>query len=283
MLSAEDLDVNLRVHFKDVMQRLAAQGVRIDGRALAQPREVHVSPNAISRNVDGSAVARLGGTSVVCGVTARAVVPPLDAPTVGILTVVVDAGQIPAEDLLQIRDLRERASALETWIAGQIKRMLDFGELVILAGAWVWQLTVSMHCVSNDGNLEDAALLSCTAALNTVQLDGVAVDPLNPGKVSFLKGAADRRPLPVRHFPLSLSFGLFGDAGVFEDCTRREEEVADSRVTVVYNEKGELCGVYKPGGTGMPRTLLEHCCSRAKMRALELHSMLLNIFSEASA
>ncbi|KAF9004314.1 ribosomal protein S5 domain 2-type protein [Cyathus striatus] len=66
-----------RLHPRVYLERFIAESVRPDGRDFASWRDVHVNVGSIS-TADGSALVRLGDTTVVCGVKAEIAEPDLE-------------------------------------------------------------------------------------------------------------------------------------------------------------------------------------------------------------
>ena len=66
------------------MERFLAEQVRPDGREAEEWRDIFVHVGSIS-TADGSAVVRLGETTIVCGVKAEIAEPDLEQPTEGFL------------------------------------------------------------------------------------------------------------------------------------------------------------------------------------------------------
>lgn len=84
-----------RVHPRAAAVRAAAAGTRLDGRTPAAGRPVSVATGSLAATggVVGSALVKVGGTSVLGGVTAAAVVPPPTAGGDGVLgTFLYEAG-----------------------------------------------------------------------------------------------------------------------------------------------------------------------------------------------
>jgi exosome complex component RRP43 len=73
-----------RLHPKSYLERFIAESFRPDGREVTDWRDVSVHVGSIS-TADGSALARLGDTTIVCGVKAEIAEPDLEQPTEGFL------------------------------------------------------------------------------------------------------------------------------------------------------------------------------------------------------
>ena len=73
-----------RLHPKAYLERFLAERVRPDGREAEEWRDLIVHVGSIS-TANGSAVVRLGETTIVCGVKAEIAEPDLEQPTDGFL------------------------------------------------------------------------------------------------------------------------------------------------------------------------------------------------------
>jgi exosome complex component RRP43 len=73
-----------RLHPLAYFERFLAEKVRPDGRGFDAWRDAFVNVGSIS-TADGSALVRLGQTTIVCGVKAEIAEPDLDRPEKGFL------------------------------------------------------------------------------------------------------------------------------------------------------------------------------------------------------
>lgn len=79
--------------------------------------------------------------------------------------------------------------------------------------------------------------------------------------------------LKLNHYPIPLSFGLL-DEYMIVDPTDEEESLLSTSFTIIYNNKGHLCNVYKPGGTILKDEILKKCMDKAKQRTIAIMDML---------
>ena len=86
MASASDLNAHIfqRLHPRAYFERFLAEHVRPDGREAEEWRDLFLHVGSIS-TADGSALVRLGETTIVCGVKAEIAEPDLEQPTEGFL------------------------------------------------------------------------------------------------------------------------------------------------------------------------------------------------------
>ena len=102
----------------------------------------------------------------------------------------------------------------------------------MVPGKEVWIMFVDVHVLDYDGNLFDAANIGANAAFK-----GAIVPAKRAGK-------GEDFPLPVQHQPISIT-AVKIDGNLLVDPTHDEERVADARLTVATNEKGNLCAMQK--------------------------------------
>lgn len=61
---------------------------------------------------------------------------------------------------------------------------------------------------------------------------------------------------------------------VLADPTFEEESLLATSFTIVYNNEGRLCSVYKPGGAAVSEEVLRNSMQQARMRTAEVLSLL---------
>jgi len=88
------------------------------------------------------------------------------------------------------------------------------------------------------------------------------------GEVFTLPGGAGTT-LTLQHRVVPLTFALI-DEYVLADPTAEEEELCQGSVTVSYNDKEELCSLFKPGGVTVSEQVLRECMSLAKKRVKDV-------------
>jgi exosome complex component RRP42 len=110
-------------------------------------------------------------------------------------------------------------------------KTVDMAKLCITPGVKVWVLFIDIHALDYDGNLFDAASYGTLAALSSAKL---------PGRLS---GGEDQ-PLPVDHWPISVTAAKLKDTIVF-DPALDEERIANARLTVATDENGDIRAMQK--------------------------------------
>jgi exosome complex component RRP43 len=81
---ASNFEIFSRIQPHEYLKKFLNEKVRPDGRILDQFRTTNIMRNAIS-TANSSAMVRLGGTTVVCGIKAEVSEPKVDTPNQGFL------------------------------------------------------------------------------------------------------------------------------------------------------------------------------------------------------
>jgi exosome complex component RRP42 len=212
---------------------LAKSGKRLDGRGLDDYREVKVEHGFVT-SADGSALATIGTTKVLCGVKLELGKPFPDTPNAGVLT--TNAELIPlSSPMFEPGPPHPRAIEVSRVVDRAIRaaETIDLTKLCVTPGEKSWVCYVDMHVLDHSGNLIDAACLSALGALTHAIL---------PNK-AFEVGTEDV-PLAVNHFPVECTFVRLGDAIVVDPLVD-EEKAAQGRLTVATDEIGNIVAMQK--------------------------------------
>ena len=226
-MTAEVISELMREH----IVKLVASGKRGDGRAPEEIRPLKIQKNYIG-TAEGSARVHLGNTDVLVGVKISTGEPYPDTPTSGVLT--TSAELVPmASPTFESGPPRPEAIELARVVDRGIRetKTVDMSKLVITPGEKVWVVFIDIHALDYDGNLFDAASYGTLAALSCAKM---------PGKMT---GGEDK-PLPVDHWPISVTAAKIRDTIVF-DAQLDEEQIADARLTVATDENGDIRAMQK--------------------------------------
>ena len=218
-----------RIHPQEFYRKFLEQSVRPDGRNLTTSRAAIVAGAAI-KSADGSAMAKIGNTTVVCGIKLEVGVPPATAPREGRVAVAMHLTPLCSPKFNIGRASPESVNLsqqLENIILGA--KTLDLTQFCIQEGVSSWTAYADIQCLDYDGNVLDTALLALVAALGSVQLPETDVGDDN---VVYLQPEGKSTPLILRRFPIALSFASL-DQYIMTDPNAKEEEVASARWTVV--------------------------------------------------
>ncbi|KAJ3553658.1 hypothetical protein NM688_g3493 [Phlebia brevispora] len=259
-----------RLHPRAYLERFLAEQVRSDGREPGEWRDVSVNVGSIS-TADGSALVRLGNTTVVCGVKAEIAEPELDKPEEGFLVPNLDLPAIcspkfkpgPPSEEAQVLSDRLNEILLSSGV-------ISTSSLCIEAGKAVWVLYVDATCINYDGNALDATLIAMVSALQNTRLPKATYNE-ETGRTTCTRKAMI--PLQINRLPLATSFGVFDSAKILADPTAFEEPLLDTTFTVVLDERGELISVAQLGlGVVGSHNILTNCVSAARTRCSQLRS-----------
>lgn len=85
---------------------------------------------------------------------------------------------------------------------------IDLESLCILVEEQAWEVRVDIHVLNHEGNLIDAATLAALGALCHFKRPDVTLD----GRQVIIHPLDERDPVPltILHYPITLSFALFG-------------------------------------------------------------------------
>ncbi|XP_038564433.1 exosome complex component RRP43 [Micropterus salmoides] len=246
------------------------ENCRPDGRELSEFRPTTVNIGSIS-TADGSALVKVGNTTVICGIKAELTNPTVEAPGKGYI--------VPNVDLPPLCSSRfrpgppgEQAQAASQFVADVIEssEVIQTEDLCVDRGKLCWVLYCDMICLDYDGNLLDACIIALLAALKNTQLPEVTVSTeMCTPEVNLEK----RRGLHIHKHPVGASFCVFDDSIMIVDPTAEEESLSTAQLTVVTDEEDRLCAVHKPGGTSLSGEKLQECISRARVRQREIQKL----------
>ncbi|KAK2464837.1 hypothetical protein APHAL10511_003136 [Amanita phalloides] len=222
-----------RLHPRVYLERFVAEDVRPDGRRFDEWRDISINIGSIS-TANGSALVRLGHTTVVCGVKAEIATPDLDTPNDGFLVPNLDLPALcspkfkpgpPSEEAQVLSD-----RLYDTLVASG--GLLSLSSLCIHPGKAAWVLYVDAMCINYDGNVFDASLLAMVAALRNTRLPKPTFDEESGKTVCSRQDWIELELDPAR-LPVSMSFGTFDSSHVFADPTAFEEPLLDSTLSIV--------------------------------------------------
>ncbi len=236
---------------KAQMVQLLAQGKRIDGRALDQPRELKIETGIIPK-ANGSARVTLGNTQVIAGVKIATGIPFPDTPDKGILMVnaeilpmsspYAEAGP-PSEDAIELARVVDRGI--------RESEMVDLGKLSLVPGKTVIAVFVDCNIMNVDGNLFDATSYAVVSALRTAKMKKYAVKEDKAEVTDVVV------PVPVERTPVSVTMARIGDRLVVDPGTE-EEASMDMRITITTDEDGNICASQKGEASSIsPAQVLE--------------------------
>ena len=247
---------------RDQIHRLASRGMREDGRAFDEARKLSIELGILEM-AEGSARVRLGDTDVLVGVKIDVGTPFPDKPADGILMTGAELRPLahpdfgagpPSEDAVELARVVDRGI--------RESGMLDLKKLAIAPGEKVYMVHVDVQPLDHFGNLFDAACVGAVAALRN------SIVPAS--RFGF---GADF-PLPVQESPVSMTFVKAG-AHIMLDPTLREELVADARLTVTTDSKGDIRAMQKGLSGAYTFGELKDCVQLARRKAADVRAQVL--------
>lgn len=252
-------------------RRFLKENCRPDGRELIEFRTTTLNIGSIS-TADGSALVKIGNTTVICGIKLEFATPSVEAPNKGYVVPNVDLPPLCSSGFRHGAP-GEQAQAASQFVADVIESsgVVNPEDLCIERGKLCWVLYCDLMCLDYDGNLLDACILALLAALKNAQLPEVTINKETSQPEVNLK---TRTPLQVHRHPIGSSFCVFDNAVLIVDPTAEEERLSTAQLTVVTDEDQRLCSVHKPGGTALSGERLQECISRAQRRHGEMRKLI---------
>ncbi|KAF8324571.1 ribosomal protein S5 domain 2-type protein [Cantharellus anzutake] len=246
-----------RLHPRAYLERFLAEGVRPDGRGDSSWRDISVNSGSIS-TADGSALVRLGDTTIVCGVKAEVAEPDIDHPASGFIVPNVDLSAM-CSPLFKTGPPGEEAQIISQYIYGTLlsSEFLPLKSLAIEPGKAVWCLYIDAACINYDGNALDATLLAVVTALKNTQLP-TATFSETTGRTTISRTLSAPLSLNFARTPSSFTFGHFKPSSsplpnsvpesfFLADLTSFEEPLMESTLAVVMYPNGDIGGITQTG------------------------------------
>ncbi len=219
---------------KRILEYLS-EGKRFDGRGLLETRDIEVKVG-ISQNAEGSCSLKMGKTEVFVGVKMAIAEPYPDNQNEGSLSTTLELAPMADEDF-EMGPPKIEAIEMARVVDRGIREsgFIDFKKLCIEEGKKVWQISLDIYAINNDGNLFDVASLASLIALANAKLP---VYNEGTGKIEHELSKEDL-PLNKEALSFNLTFYKIGKKFVI-DPSREEEEIADYRLaTAIADNDGE--------------------------------------------
>jgi len=261
---------------KAFLSRFLAENIRPDGRSFHSFRSTAVTTGSIS-TADGSALVRMGDSTVVCGIRVEIAEPDILRPNQGFIVPNIDLSPLcsarfrpgPPSDEAQVLSHRLRTIVLSA-------STVPLKSLCIKPGKSAWVVYVDAICINFDGNLIDATVLAVVAALKDARLPAVRWNE-DENLVERVTEQA-KIPLQVQTPIYSFSFGIFEQCCLLADPDAFEETLCTSFITIVVDSQGKLRHFWQAGFTSIDsansRTCATQCLALARQRLPALKDML---------
>jgi exosome complex component RRP42 len=226
-----------RVKLKQIEQ-LIEKGKRLDERGLGDYREIKLEQGVIEK-AEGSARVLMGKTEVLVGVKVETGTPFPDIPDNGVMTVNAELVPLASPDF-EPGPPDENSIELARIVDRGIREShaIDTEKLCITPGKKVFVVFVDVYVLNHDGNLIDASALAAVAALLNTKMPNYEV---KDGEVIIKQGYT---PLPMKSRPITVTLGKI-NGKLIVDPWLEEEQVIDSRLTMAFNDEGNICAIQK--------------------------------------
>ncbi len=223
---------------------LLKKGERVDGRAFDEYRPITIEPDPVSAKAEGSAIVRLGGTSVVAGVKVLLGEPYPDTPDEGVIMVSAELAPI-ASPLFELGPPKEPAIELARVVDRGVRESetVDTKKLCIEPGKKVLMCFVDLYTLEYDGNLIDACSIAANAAMLGTKYPEMKWE--DDQAVPTGKEVA----LPLQNMAIEHTVSKIGEHLVI-DPHIKEEMVQDCRLTMAVDKNDNFTAMQKGGGTG---------------------------------
>ena len=249
MASSVIIDSLKKAHILELL----ADGKRLDGRSLEQPRELSIDIDVIPK-AEGSARARLGDTEVVAGVKVQPERPFPDTGDQGMLICTAEILPIAhptAETGPPTPDVVELARVTDRGI--RESKMLDMKQLVLEKDKSVIGIFCDNAVTDHDGNLFDVCSYATTAALNSCKLPKYEMQDDSPVKIEN-----ETIDPPITTLPVSVTMARIGDY-ILVDPNMDEWSCLDARITITTNSDGNVVALQKGGPEAFTSDQLIKC------------------------
>ncbi|MBN1682555.1 exosome complex protein Rrp42 [Candidatus Bathyarchaeota archaeon] len=257
---------NVVSHLKQKkINEVLSTGKRMDGRSLEEYRPLIIKSDVLAKS-EGSAEVKLGKTHLMVGVKVGTGTPFEDTPDEGVMMTNAEFTPIahpswepgpPNEDSIELARVVDRGL--------RSAEILDTNELNIISGKLVHIVFIDFYILNYDGNLIDACGAGAIAALLKAKKPVYEIKKGEPV-------LTDKKvPLTIRKKPIPVSVIKIGDNFIL-DPNADEEEVMDVRLTITFDEDGNICTMQKSGSAGLTTDEIKKCINIAKAKAPEIRA-----------
>jgi len=236
---------------KDYIIKLSKNGKRLDNRKFDEFRKIKIETNIIKK-AEGSAKVTIGNTQVISGIKMDIGEPYPDTPDSGVMTTAAELIPMASPDF-ESGPPDQKSIELARVVDRGIResKIIDVDKLCIIPSEKVWMVFIDIHILDYDGNLFDAASLASLAALMTAKVPIERLKPIlenmiekYPSIEKYLKEHLEDFPLPLSNPPISCTSAKFNDIVVI-DPSLDEEEIAEARLTIATDDKGDIRAMQK--------------------------------------
>ncbi|KAF8063452.1 ribosomal protein S5 domain 2-type protein [Lyophyllum atratum] len=245
------------------------ESLRLDGRLPLEIRTPILTFGAELGWVECS----LGKTRVIAQVEGKMVKPQPERPFEGIITIHSEISPMASSEYEPGRPSDEEVT-ITRMLDKVLKRSdaVDKESLCILAGQRVWHLRLTLHFLSDAGNMLDCACLAGMVALKHFRRPDVEVI----GDEVTVHEPTERAPIPlaIHHTPFCFTFAFFPDPSIppVIDPTQLEQRLSAGLLSIALNAQRELCVLQKLGGVPLDTDEVLKIVNVAVQKAKELNA-----------
>lgn len=216
------------------------RGVRVDGRKLNEYRKLSITLG-YAKKAEGSALVKLGDTTVLAGVKLEEEEPFPDTPNQGNLVVNVELLPL-AYETFEPGPPDENAIELARVVDRSLRdsKAVDLSKLVITPGKKIWTAWVDVYVLNYDGNILDACTLASVAALYNTKLPKIEVEGENVRIIREEKTDI----IPINYPVVTVTAAKIGNH-IIVDPNIDEESIADVKLSISYTRDGRIVGMQK--------------------------------------
>lgn len=243
---------------RDFILDLLRKGERLDGRGFNEYRDLEIEANVVPAKAEGSALVRLGDTSIVAGVKVLVGEPYSDSPDKGVIMVTAEMSPI-ASPLFELGPPKEGAIELARVVDRGIRESetVDTTKLCIEEGKKVYMVFADVYPMEYDGNLIDASSIAVNVALLTTKY------PEMKWEDDKVVKTGEMLKLPLNNMAIEHTVSKI-DENLVIDPVLKEEFVQDCRLTMAIDRENHFTAMQKGGGAGpMSLELIEKAMEMA--------------------
>lgn len=254
---------------REFIADLLRKGERLDGRAFNEYRDIEIESNVVPAKAEGSALVRLGDTSVVAGVKVLVGEPYPDSPDEGVTMVTAEMSPI-ASPLFELGPPKADAIELARVVDRGVRESetVDVKKLCIKEGKKVYMVFADVYPMEYDGNLIDASSIAVNAALLTTKY------PEMKWENDKVVATGEFLSLPINNVAVEHTVAKI-DEHLIIDTVLKEEFVQDCRLTMAVDKEKNFTAMQKGGGSGpMSLELIDQAMEMALDVSEDIHKLI---------
>ncbi|MGD9395282.1 MAG: exosome complex protein Rrp42 [Candidatus Thorarchaeota archaeon] len=251
---------------REFIADLLRKGERLDGRAFNEYRDIEIEANVVPAKAEGSALVRLGDTSVVAGVKVLVGDPYPDTPDSGVTMVTAEMSPI-ASPLFELGPPKAAAIELARVVDRGVRESetVDVKKLCIEEGKKVHMVFADVYPMEYDGNLIDASSIAVNTALLTTKY------PEMKWEDNKAVATGELLSLPINNVAVEHTVAKI-DEHLIIDTILKEEFVQDCRLTMAVDKSNSFTAMQKGGGSGpMSIELIDQAMEMALEASKDIH------------